>query len=414
MNFRQQLLSGLVIPAHPLALTPSRELDERHQRALTRYYVASGAGGMAVGVHTTQFEIRQFGLYRPVLELAAETADAALRAEADAREGETGEAPGATAAVEAAARRARVLRGGPPTGDLTPADATAVTIPGRPVAASRAARVLAPTVAGARPFVKIAGLAGDTRQAVAEAEVAASLGYHAGLLSLAALGDARDDALLRHGRAVAETLPLVGFYLQPAVGGRVLDYRFWREFAEIANVVAIKIAPFNRYQTVDVVRAVAESGREDIALYTGNDDSIVVDLLTPFPCRQGGRTVSRRIVGGLLGQWAVWTRRAVELLDEIRALGPDGALDRAWLARAAALTDANGALFDVRNAFAGCIVGIHEVLRRQGLMRGVWTHDARQRLSPEQSAEIDRVLRSYPELTDDAWVAERRDEWLKD
>jgi dihydrodipicolinate synthase/N-acetylneuraminate lyase len=395
MNFRQHLLSGLVIPAHPLALTPSRELDERHQRALTRYYVASGAGGMAVGVHTTQFEIRQFGLYRPVLELAAETADAALQAERDGAPAET--------ETTGAARRRRVLRGGPPTGDLTPADATAVTVQGRPVAKARAAR----------PFVKIAGLAGDTRQAMGEAEVAASLGYHAGLLSLAALGDAPDDALLRHCRAVAETLPLVGFYLQPAVGGRLLDYRFWREFAEIANVVAIKIAPFNRYQTIDVVRAVAESGREDIALYTGNDDSIVVDLLTPFPCRQGGRPVARRIVGGLLGQWAVWTRQAVALLDEIKALGPDAPLDRAWLARAAALTDANGALFDVRNAFAGCIVGIHEVLRRQGLMRGVWTLDPRQRLEPDQAAEIDRVLRSYPELTDDEWVAERRDEWLR-
>jgi dihydrodipicolinate synthase/N-acetylneuraminate lyase len=247
---------------------------------------------------------------------------------------------------------------------------------------------------------------------VGEAEVAASLGYHAGLLSLAALGDARNDALIRHCRAVADVIPLVGFYLQPAVGGRVLEHRFWREFAEIANVVAIKIAPFNRYQTIDVVRAVAESGREDIALYTGNDDSIVVDLLTPFPCRQGGRAVERRIVGGLLGQWAVWTRRAVELLDEVKALPPGAALDPAWLARAASLTDANGALFDVRNAFAGCIVGIHEVLRRQGLMRGVWTLNPRERLEPDQAAEIDRVLRSYPELTDDEFVAAGRDAWL--
>jgi dihydrodipicolinate synthase/N-acetylneuraminate lyase len=352
MNFRQHLLAGQVIPAHPLALTPHRTLDERHQRALTRYYVAAGAGGIAVGVHTTQFEIRdpRFGLYRPVLELAAETADDALAS-----------AP--------------------------------------------------------RPFVKIAGLVGDTAQAVHEAEVARSLGYHAGLLGLTALREARDDAIVRHCRAVAEVMPIVGFYLQPAVGGRALGYRFWREFAEIPNVVAIKIAPFDRYRTLDVVRAIAESGREDVALYTGNDDSIVVDLLTPFPCVQGGRVVHRRIVGGLLGQWAVWTRRAAELLAEVKlALGdePAGArLDASWLARAAALTDANGALFDAANGFAGCIVGLHEVLRRQGLMRGVWTLDPRERLSPEQEAEIDRVLRAYPELADDDFVAEHRDAWLR-
>ncbi|MFL5577700.1 MAG: dihydrodipicolinate synthase family protein [Gemmatimonadaceae bacterium] len=352
MNFRQHLLAGQVIPAHPLALTPHRTLDERHQRALTRYYVAAGAGGIAVGVHTTQFEIRdpRFGLYRPVLELASQTADEALA-----------RAP--------------------------------------------------------RPFVKIAGLVGDTVQAVREAEVARSLGYHAGLLSLAALGDARYDALVRHCRAVAEVIPIVGFYLQPAVGGRTLGYRFWREFAEIPSVVAVKIAPFDRYRTLDVVRAIAESGREDIALYTGNDDSIVVDLLTPFPCLQGGRVVHRRIVGGLLGQWAVWTRCAVGLLAEVKqALGDDPAaarLDASWLSRAAALTDANGALFDVAHGFAGCIVGLHEVLRRQGLMRGVWTLNARERLTPEQEAEIDRVTRTYPELADDAFVAEHRDEWLR-
>jgi dihydrodipicolinate synthase/N-acetylneuraminate lyase len=247
---------------------------------------------------------------------------------------------------------------------------------------------------------------------VAEAGVAVALGYHAGLLSLAALGDAADDALLRHCRAVAEVIPVFGFYLQPAVGGRVLGYRFWRELAEIQNVVAIKIAPFNRYQTIDVVRATAESGREDVALYTGNDDAIIVDLLTRFPSLRGGRAVERRMTGGLLGQWAVWTRRAVELLEEIKGVRDCATLDARWLSRAAALTDANGALFDARNDFAGCIVGIHEVLRRQGLMRGVWTLDARQRLSPDQASEIDRVIRSYPELTDDEFVAEHRDSWL--
>jgi hypothetical protein len=394
MNFRQHLLAGQVIPAHPLALTPHRTLDERHQRALTRYYVAAGAGGIAVGVHTTQFEIRdpRFGLYRPVLELAAETADEALRREAE--RGAAGCLP----------QGGGPARGGPPTGTIPPDAADGVTGSSRAEAAPR-------------PFVKIAGLVGDTAQAVREAEVARALGYHAGLLGLAALGDARDDALVRHCRAVAEVMPAVGFYLQPAVGGRRLGHRFWREFAEIPNVVAVKIAPFDRYRTLDVVRAIAESGREDVALYTGNDDSIVVDLLTPFPCVQGGRVVHRRIVGGLLGQWAVWTRRAVELLGEVkRALGADPArapLDASWLARAAALTDANGALFDAAHGFAGCIVGLHEVLRRQGLMRGVWTLDPRARLSPAQEAEIDRVLRSYPELADDDFVAEHRDEWLR-
>jgi len=348
MNLRQHLLHGQVIPAHPLALTPGRTLDERHQRALTRYYVATGAGGIAVGVHTTQFEIHDpaVGLYRPVLELAAETARDALGGEA-------------------------------------------------------------------RDFVRVAGLVGDTRQAVHEARIATSLGYHAGLLSLAALGDATDAALLRHCRAVADAIPLFGFYLQPAVGGRELGYRFWRELAEIPSVVAIKIAPFDRYRTIDVVRAVAESGRDDIALYTGNDDSIVLDLLTPFPVVVGGRRVERRIVGGLLGQWAVWTHRAVELLDATRRASATGdAIDRAWLAQAAALTDANGALFDPRHGFVGCLPGIHEALRRQGLLRGTWTLNPRERLSPGQAAEIDRVLRTYPELTDDAFVAEHREGWL--
>jgi len=345
LDLRRHLLAGQVIPAHPLALTPRRTLDERHQRALTRYYVAAGAGGMAVGVHTTQFEIRRFGLLRPVLELAAETADAALAA-----------AP--------------------------------------------------------RPFVKIAGLVGDTRQAAGEAALAAALGYHAGLLSLGGLGELTDAQLLRHCRAVAETLPIVGFYLQPAVGGRGLDFGFWRELAELPQLVAVKIAPFDRYRTLDVVRAVAAAGRDDVALYTGNDDSIVVDLLTPFPVTVGGRQATRRIVGGLLGQWAVWTRRAVELLDAVRPLGDAVALDAAWLGHAAALTDANGAIFDARHGFAGCIPGIHEVLRRQGLLRGVWTLDPRERLGEGQAAEIERVRQRHPTLTDDDFVAEHRDAWL--
>lgn len=358
MNVRRHLLAGQVIPAHPLALTPSRTLDERGQRALTRYYVDAGAGGIAVGVHTTQFAIHDaaVGLYRPVLELAAEAAHAWL---------------------------ARGAAGGTP-----------------------------------RPFALVAGLLGDTRQAVHEAEVARAVGYHAGLLSLGGangpLGAAPDAALVRHARAVSEVIPLVGFYLQPAVGGRPLGHRFWRALAEeVPNLIAIKIAPFDRYRTLDVVRAVAESGREDVALYTGNDDNIVVDLLTPFPVTVGGRSATRRIVGGLLGQWAVWTRRAVELLSDVQRTAATGTpLDARWLTHAAALTDANGALFDPRHGYAGCIPGIHEVLRRQGLVRGTWTLDPHERMSPGQAEEIDRVLRLYPELTDDAFVAEHRDAWL--
>ncbi|MDQ6926087.1 MAG: dihydrodipicolinate synthase family protein [Candidatus Eremiobacteraeota bacterium] len=358
LNVRRHLLAGQVIPAHPLALTPSRTLDERAQRALTRYYVDAGAGGIAVGVHTTQFAIHDtaVGLYRPVLELAADTAHAWCARSAGTE----------------------------------------------PV----------------RPFALVAGLLGDTRHAVHEAEVARAVGYHAGLLSLGGpagpLGDIPDDALVRHARAVSEVLPLVGFYLQSAVGGRTLGYRFWRALAEeVPNLVAIKIAPFDRYRTIDVVRAIAESGREDVALYTGNDDNIIVDLLTPFPVNVGGRPSTRRIVGGLLGQWAVWTRRAVELLGDLQLATVAGQpLDARWLAHAAALTDANSALFDPQHGYAGCIPGIHEVLRREGLVRGTWTLDPRERLSPGQAQEIDRVLRLYPELTDDAFVAEHRDAWL--
>jgi dihydrodipicolinate synthase/N-acetylneuraminate lyase len=338
-GFRMALLDGVVIPAHPLALNARRELDEDRQRALTRYYVGAGAGGIAVGVHTTQFGIRSFGMYRPVLELAAETADAMI-----------------------ATRR-----------------------PG---------------------FAKIAGLIGDTANAVAEAEIAAALGYDAGLLSLGggSWSDASDAAVLNHCRAVGEVIPLFGFYLQPAVGGRVLSHTFWRELAELPTLVAIKIAPFNRHQTLDVVRAVVESGRDDVALYTGNDDSIVMDLLTPFRFVSGGRMVERRISGGLLGQWAVWTSKAVAMLETLKVARQSDVVPAELLTTAAQLTDANGAIFDVANGFAGCIPGIHEVLRRQGLMAGTWCLDVRERLSPGQSAEIDRVFRSYPWLVEDGPV----------
>ncbi len=342
------LREGLVIPAHPLALTRRRQLDERHQRALTRYYLAAGAGGLAVGVHTTQFAIREpkHGLFRPVLELAASTA-----------------------------RESSAL---------------------------------------ARPAVLVAGLCGHTKQAVREAEVARDLGYHAGLLSLGALRNATQRELLAHCRTLAREIPLIGFYLQPAAGGRLLPFEFWRRFVEIPNVIAIKIAPFNRYQTLDVVRAVAEAGRAgQIALYTGNDDHILLDLCTEFviPTPRGIQRL--RIVGGLLGQWACWTRRAVELLKRCQQLRCAKSIPSTILSQAEQLTDANAALFDAAHGFAGCIAGIHEVLRSQGLLANNLSLDPSERLSPGQAAEITRVCAAYPHLTDEDFVREHLDCWLK-
>ena len=345
---RQALQRGLVIPAHPLALTAERKLDERRQRALTRYYLAAGAGGLAIAVHTTQFAIRDrtVALLHPVLELAAETA--------------TAEADG-------------------------------------------------------RPIVMVAGVCGQTRQALAEAELAADLGYDVIMPHLGAFPDADDNTLLEHCRQLAGVLPLFGFYLQPAVGGRPLSYAFWRRFAEIEQVVAIKVAPFNRYQTLDVVRGVAAAGRAgEVALYTGNDDHIVHDLLTPYRLSIAGQPVTVRIVGGLLGQWAVWTRKAVELSEEVRSLAESGdRVPMTVLVHANELTDANAALFDPLHGFAGCIPGLHEVLRRQGLLCGRWCLDPREDLSPGQMAEIDRICASYPHLTDDDFVAEHLDYWLR-
>jgi dihydrodipicolinate synthase/N-acetylneuraminate lyase len=339
---RALLDAGCVIPAHPLALTAARSLDERRQRALTRYYMDAGAGGVAIGVHTTQFAIRERGMYEPVLALAAQTVDAELQR-------------------------------------------------------------------SPRPFLKVGGVIGKTAQAVREAEVARTLGYDCALLSLGAMQGASDAELVAHCREVAAILPLFGFYLQPAVGGRVLGYSFWRAFAEIEGVVAVKIAPFNRYQTLDVVRAIADAGRDDIALYTGNDDSIVNDLVTPW--QVGGRT--RWIVGGLLGQWAVWTKRAVELLAATKAARAAGAVPAELLRDGASLTDANSALFDVTHTFAGCIAGIHEVLRRQGLLAGTWCIDPAESLSQGQADEISRVIATHPELTDDAFVREHLDRWMR-
>ncbi|QOY91262.1 dihydrodipicolinate synthase family protein [Paludibaculum fermentans] len=338
-DWRKALNGGLVIPAHPLALTAERKLDERRQRALSRYYLDAGAGGLAVGVHTTQFQIRdpKVGLFREVLSLAAGAMDGL-------------------------------------------------------------------------DVVRVAGICGPTHQAVQEAQTARSLGYHAGLLSLAALAQAPVAELVEHARAVGEVMPLIGFYLQPAVGGRRLPREFWREFAALPSVVAIKIAPFHRYQTLDVLRGVAESGRaSEIALYTGNDDHIVLDLLSHWTL--DGHEL--HFAGGLLGHWSVWALRAVELLARIQALrAAGGAAGPEWFELAEQTTEANAALFDATNSFAGCIAGLHEILRRQGLLEGTWCLDPEEGLSPGQSEELDRICRLYPHLTDDEFVARNRDKWL--
>jgi hypothetical protein len=337
------LREGGVFPAHPLALNPQRQLDRVRQEALSRYYIDAGASGLAVGVHTTQFGIREAGLYEPVLRTAAQTA-------ADWSD---------------------------------------------------------------RPLFMVAGLVGGTAQALAEADLARGLEYHAGLLGLAAMKGASEDELIEHCAAVARTIPVVGFYLQPAVGGIVLPASFWRRFAAIDNVIAIKIAPFDRYRTLDVIRGVVEAGAEDrITLLTGNDDHIVADLLTPFPFRRGDERITARIAGGLLGHWCVWTGKAVEIVARVRQNRAEGAIDPGLLALDAAVTDCNGAFFDVANGFAGCIAGLHEVLRRQGLLEGTWCLDPDERLSPGQAEEIDRVYAAYPELNDDAFVAANLDRWL--
>ena len=334
------LRRGTVIPAHPLALDAKRALDPRRQRALTRYYLDAGAGGLAVGVHATQFAIRERGLYEPVLGLAAETARAWTK----------------------------------------------------------------------RPLAMIAGLSGRTAQAKQEAAIARAHGYHAGMLSLAPMQGASLDELVAHCSAVAADIPLVGFYLQTAVGGIALPMEFWRRFAAIENVIAIKIAPFNRYRTLDVARGVVAAGAEErVTLYTGNDDHIVLDLAVPFAVKRGAEEVRVRIKGGLLGHWSVWTRTAVELLERIHR---QRRVDEDLLALDARVTDCNSAFFDVAHDFAGCIPGCHEVLRRQGLLEGTWCLDPKETLSPGQAEEIDRVCREHADLADDAFVRENLSRWL--
>ncbi len=341
------LNKGVVIPALPLALNKNRKLDERRQRALFRYYLDAGSGGIAVGVHTTQFAIRQPGidLLKPILEIAKEEFDSF-------------------------------------------------------------------SLSTKKPIIRIAGVIGRTEQAVKEAVLARANGFHAVLLGLAAFKNDSNNTIIEHCREIAQIIPVIGFYLQPAVGGRKLDVNFWREFAHIENVIAIKMAPFNRYQTFDVVRGVIESGRADkIALYTGNDDNIVVDLLTEYQIKFESNFISKRIVGGLLGHWAVWNHKAVQLLEKVKS----GALNndvQQMLAMANKVTDSNAAFFDSANNFAGCITGLHEVLRRQGLLEGLWTLDENEVLSTGQMEEIDRVYAAYPELNDDVFVAENIDRWL--
>ena len=341
------LRKGTVIPALPLALNSKRKLDVRRQRALFRYYLDSGAGGVAVAVHTTQFAIRnpEIGLYAPLLELANEEFNRFVN-------------------------RTK------------------------------------------KPVIRVAGVIGRTEQALKEADLALQNGFHSVLLSLAAFKDATNAEIIGHCKRIAEILPVIGFYLQPAVGGRKLNVDFWREFAGIENVIAIKIAPFNRYQTFDVIRGVVESGRADkIALYTGNDDNILVDLLSQYQISTGGKTFNKGVAGGLLGHWAVWTHSAVKLLKDVH----DGKFDndiQQTLTLANQITDSNAAFFDSANNFAGCIVGLHEVLRRQGLLEGLWTLDPAEVLSPGQMEEIDRVYAAYPELNDDAFIAKNIERWL--
>jgi dihydrodipicolinate synthase/N-acetylneuraminate lyase len=341
------LRNGVVIPALPLALNSNRKLDERRQRALMRYYLDAGAGGVAVAVHTTQFAIRnpEVGLYTPLLEIANEEFNR--------------------------------------FNDRTN-----------------------------KPAIRIAGVIGKTDQAVKEARLALENGFHAALLSVAAFKDSSNNEIINHCKAVAEIIPVIGFYLQPAVGGRKLDVNFWRAFAQIENVIAIKMAPFNRYQTFDVVRGVIESGRsEKIVLYTGNDDNILVDLLTEYKISDGNTVIKKRIAGGLLGHWAVWTHSAVKLLKAVH----NGEFDKdvqKTLTLANQITDSNAAFFDSANNFAGCITGLHEVLRRQGILEGIWTLDKNEVLSPGQIEEIDRVYAAYPELNDDAFISENIDSWL--
>ena len=346
----RKIMEGTVIPAIPLALDAGRHFDERRQKALVRYYIDAGAGGIAIGVHTTQFDIRlpEYGLYKPVVSCVGRTID------------------------EYAAGKGKKI-------------------------------------------VKIGGICGRTPQAILEAAFLRDSGFHAGLLSMAAFKQGTVKSMIAHVRKVAGILPVFGFYLQPAAGGRILPYRFWRELVEIDNVIGIKIAPFNRYQTIDVVRAVCDAGREEeVVLYTGNDDNIVADLVTEYRIVSNGKFKRVRIRGGLLGQWSVWTSTAVTLHKQCREISQKNLpVPQELLALGAQLTEANAVIFDAANGYAGCIPGIHEVLRRQGLLAGTWCLNTSEKLSAGQSAELDRIYASYPHLADDGFVKEHLAEWLE-
>jgi len=334
----------------PLSLDANRQFDALHQKVLIRYYIDAGAGGIAVGVHSTQFEIRDpaYGLFETVLRFCSEAIDQWCDQ-------------------------------------------------------------------NSRPVLKIAGICGKTEQALQEARFAVKAGYHAGMVSMGALKDAPVEVLIRHSRRISEIIPVMGFYLQPSVGGRILPYDFWKQFAELDNIIGIKIAPFNRYQTLDVVRGICDAGREnDIILYTGNDDHIVMDLLSEYHLgsTKGEKTV--KIRGGLLGHWAVWTRKAVEMLNEIHHLvDSKQPIPHRMLTLANQVTDSNAAIFDTANNFRGCIPGIHEILHRQGLLSSVACLDPAEKLSPGQPEEIDRIARLYPHLNDDDFVRNHIDTWLK-
>lgn len=334
------LHNGTVIPAIPLALNSLRQFDESRQRGLARYYLATGAGGLAVAVHSTQFEIRdpKVNLFETVLKVVSDELDSANH--------------------------------------------------------------------DCRPFIKVSGLCGPTAQAVKEAEIALKYGYDLGLLSMGGLQSWTEKDILQRVRDVAAVMPIIGFYLQPSVGGRIFTYDFWQEFAEIKNIEAIKVAAFNRYQTLDVVRAVCTSSRcNEIDLYTGNDDNIIPDLLTKYSFDIKGKKVEKEFVGGLLGHWAVWTKSAVDLLEEIKACKLNANKGIAeLLTKGIEVTDMNAAIFDSANSFHGCIPGIHEVLRRQGLLEGRWCLNPNEELSTGQMEEIDRVCLAYPHLIDDEFV----------
>ena len=346
-QIKQQIKDGAMIPAIPLALDNNRKWDERRQRAVLRYYFDAGVGGVGIGVHTTQFEIRkpEIGLFQPVLELG----------------------------IEEIIRAEKRLN---------------------------------------RTLLRVAGICGKTSQAVSEAKLISEMGYHAGLLNVSAMNGESIDSIVEHCRLVAEVIPVFGFYLQTAVGGVLLPYEFWRRFAEIENVAAIKMAPFNRYQTFDVVRAVIESGREDIALYTGNDDNIVIDMLAPYRIKTANGIVERRITGALLGHYAVWTKKSAEIFEKCKNEALKDSVSSEMLILANEVTDTNAVFYDAANNFAGCRAGLHEVLRRQGIFENTFCLDSNETLGAGQIEEIHRVYKAYPHLNDDDFVAQHLDEWL--